>query len=143
MANKEKTLIKAGEVKILDARIVKEGVAATGRPWAKCKVTIETKNGPLELTAWSKSCLTLIGKTARAKIFSTQSAFGEDKEIEFEKTYGTPAPSTVDLSEINKKLDRILKYLEGKETVIESTPVTAEEELPTITEDDEPFDHTF
>jgi hypothetical protein len=32
MANKEKTLIKAGEVKILDARIVKEGVAATGRP---------------------------------------------------------------------------------------------------------------
>lgn len=143
MANKEKTLIKAGEVKVLDARIVKEGVAANGRPWAKCKVTIETKNGPIELTAWNKSCISYIGKTAKVKIFSTQSQYGEDKEIEFEKTYGTPMPSSVDLSEINKKLDKILKLLETGSSVIEEAHPVLSEELPTISEDEEPYDDTF
>jgi hypothetical protein len=32
MADKQKTLIKAAEVKVIDANILKEGVSASGRP---------------------------------------------------------------------------------------------------------------
>jgi len=127
MADKQKTKIFEGEVEVIDATIQKQGMSKTGRPYSKCLVTINTKNGPKEFTSWDKSCIALIGKRVNAKIFSTVSAYGTDQEISFEKSYGDNQSNTnaSDLYEINKKLDRILMLLEdpGKtNTVTEEAP---------------------
>jgi len=51
MADKQKTKIFEGEVEVIDATIQKQGMSKTGRPYSKCLVTINTKNGPKEFTS--------------------------------------------------------------------------------------------
>jgi hypothetical protein len=91
------------------------------------------------MTCWSKGCLYLIGKTAKAKIYSTSSQYGEDFEIQFERSYDPPQSTGPDISEISKKLDRILKILEDKDCAEDSLKIVPIDEPPAEEDEDDTF----